>query len=81
MDKAIVTVMVEGSSIKKDLQIPIDISVKEISVALKKSLNLEEMNINISGYYMKIENPIGFLKGNDNLKKFNVCDGTRITLL
>jgi uncharacterized ubiquitin-like protein YukD len=81
MDKAIVTVTVEGTKLECDLEIPIDVSVKEICAALTKALKLEEKNINISGYYMKTENPIGFLKGNDNLKKFNVSTGSKITLL
>ncbi|WP_143315252.1 EsaB/YukD family protein [Clostridium sp. HBUAS56017] len=81
MDKAIVTVNVDESDIRKDLEIPIDISVKEVSAALSKALRLEEKNINISGYYLKTENPTCFLKGNDILKKFNICDGTKITLL
>lgn len=81
MEKAIVTVCVEGSNIHKDLEIPIDISVKEVCAALNRALQLKEKNINISGYYLKADNPICFLKGNDILKKFNISDGTRITLL
>ncbi|SMC29011.1 WXG100 protein secretion system (Wss), protein YukD [Clostridium acidisoli DSM 12555] len=81
MEKAIVTVGVDGTSIERDLEIPIDISVKEICAVLSKALNLEENKINITGYYLKAENPICFLKGNDILKKFNVSDGTKISLV
>ncbi|QLY81486.1 EsaB/YukD family protein [Clostridium intestinale] len=81
MDKAIVTVGVEGTNMEYDLEIPIDVSVKEICAALTKALKLDEKNISISGYYMKTENPICFLKGNDNLKKFSISTGTKITLL
>lgn len=81
MDKAIVTVETEDKAIKKDLEIPIDITVKEICLALNKALRLEEKNINISGYYIKTEHPINFLKGSDNLKMHNVCDGTKIILV
>lgn len=81
MDKAIVTVGIDGTSISRDLEIPIDISVKEICAVLSKTLNLEENRINITGYYLKTENPICFLKGNDILKKFNVSDGTKISLV
>ncbi|MBB6716653.1 EsaB/YukD family protein [Clostridium gasigenes] len=81
MDKAIVTVSVEGTNIEKDLEIPIDISVKEICAALKKALEIENIGINISGYYIKTKYPTRFLKGNDVLKKFDVCNGTKIILI
>ncbi|MDI9215855.1 MULTISPECIES: EsaB/YukD family protein [Clostridium] len=81
MDKAIVTVSIDGTNIEKDLEIPIDISVKEVCVAIKKALDIDNKHINISGYYIKTKHPTGFLKGNDILKKFNVCDGTKIILI
>jgi uncharacterized ubiquitin-like protein YukD len=81
MDKAIVTVSIDGTDIEKDLEIPIDISVKEICVAIKKALDIERKDINISGYYIKTEYPTRFLKGNDILKRFDICDGTKIILI
>jgi YukD. len=81
MEKAIVTVTIEGANLEKELEIPIDISVKEICAVLSKALELEEKKINITGYYMKTENPICFLKGNDILKKFNIANGTKISLV
>lgn len=81
MDKAIVTVSIDGTDIERDLEIPIDISVKEICVAIKKALDIEERGITISGYYIKTKYPTRFLKGNDILKKFDICDGTKIILI
>lgn len=81
MEKAIVTVTVEGTNIDKDLEIPIDISVKELCAVLSKALDLDKNNINITGYYIKTESPTCFLKGNDILKKFNVVNGTKISLV
>lgn len=81
MEKAIVTVTVDGTSIEKELEIPIDISVKEICAVLSKTLALDEKKVSITGYYIKTENPICFLKGNDILKKFNVANGTKISLV
>jgi uncharacterized ubiquitin-like protein YukD len=80
MERAIVTVETEDKSLKKDLEIPIDISVKELCAVLNKALMFKEKNIMISGFYIKSENPINFLKGNDNLKQHNICDGTKIIL-
>lgn len=81
MDKAIVTVMINNLLDEYELEIPTDVTVKEICAALSKALELEAKGINISGYYLKTENPTGFLKGNDILDKFNVGNGTTIILI
>lgn len=81
MDKAVITVKIEGQDQEYELEIPLDVSVKEICAALIKALKLEERKINISGYYIKAENPSCFLKGNDILKKFNISNGTTIILI
>ena len=81
MDKAVITVKIENQSQEYELEIPLDVSVKEICAALIKALKLEERNINISGYYIKTENPTCFLKGNDVLKKFNISNGTTMILI
>lgn len=81
MEKAIVTVKLEYTEKEYELEVPIDITVKEICAALSKALNLKGETVNISGYYIKTENPTCFLKGNDNLKKFNICNGSTIVLI
>lgn len=81
MESAIVTVKVEGIAKDYELEIPIDITVKEICAALSKALKLEEKRAHISGYYIKTENPTCFLKGNDVLKKFNISNGSTIILI
>lgn len=81
MDKAVVTVKIEGTDEEYELEIPTDVTVKEICAALSKALKLEERKIKISGYYIKTENPICFLKGNDVLKKYNIASGTTIILI
>lgn len=81
MDKAIVTVKVNELAGEYEVEIPIDVTVKEICAALSKALNLERKGINITGYYIKTENPIGFLKGSDMLKKYNIGNGSTIILI
>ena len=81
MDKAVITVKIENQNQEYELEIPLDVSVKEICAALIKALKLEERKINISGYYIKTENPTCFLKGNDVLKKFNISNGTTMILI
>lgn len=81
MEKAVVIVKIEGTDKEYELEIPIDITVKEICAALSKALKFEERNIKVSGYYIKIENPTGFLKGNDVLQKYGIANGSTIILI
>lgn len=81
MDKAIVTVKINELDGEYEIEIPIDVTVKELCAALGKALNLEKRGINITGYYIKTENPIGFLKGSDVLKKHNIANGSTIILI
>lgn len=81
MEKAVVIVKIEGTKEEYELEIPIDITVKEICAALNKALEFEEKNIKVSGYYIKTENPTGFLKGNDVLKKYGIANGSTIILI
>lgn len=81
MDKVIVTVRINEIDGEYELEIPIDVSVKELCAALGKALNLERRGINITGYYIKTENPTGFLKGSDILRKHNIANGSTIILI
>ena len=81
LKKALVTVNIEGVKGGHELEIPLEISVKEICASLSKALKIEEKNIKISGYYIKTENPTCFLKGNDILMKYNIANGTTIILI
>ena len=81
MTKGIVIVKIDGYEDEYELEIPLDVSVKEISAALMEALKLKERGINISGYYMRTENPTCFLKGNDVLNKYNIAFGSKIILI
>lgn len=81
MDKGIVIVKVDGLEEEYELEIPLNVTVKEICSALNKALELEEKGISISGYYIRTENPTCFLKGNDILKKYNISFGSKIILI
>ena len=81
MDKGIVIVNVDGQKEEYELEIPLTISVKELCAALSTALKLDEKNIEISGYYIRTENPTCFLKGNDILKDYNISFGSKIILI
>lgn len=80
MDKGIVIVKVGDSSLEYELEIPLNISVKEICISVLKALKIEG-NKNITGYYIKTENPTCFLKGNDILSDYGISSGSKIILV
>lgn len=81
MDKGIVIVTIDNKShIEYEVEIPLNICVKDIYLALLKAFKVEE-NRNLTGYYIKTENPTCFLKGNDILKDYGITSGSKIILL
>lgn len=80
MDKGIVIVKIDNEDKEYELEIPLRVSVKEICISLIKALNLEE-NKNLTGYYIKTENPTCFLKGNDILSNYGISSGSKIILV
>lgn len=81
MEKAIVTLKIQNTDEEYELEIPIDITVKELCNALNIGLKLRERNINISNYYIKTFNPLSFIKGRDILKDYGIRNGTIIELV
>lgn len=81
MDKAIITLKIQNTNEEYELEIPINITVKELCNALNRGLRLEERNIDISNYYIKTFNPLSFIKGRDILKDYGIRNGTIIELV
>lgn len=81
MDKAIITLKIQNTNEEYELEIPINITVKELCNALNVGLRLEERNIDISNYYIKTFNPLSFIKGRDVLKDYGIRNGTIIELV
>ena len=80
MDKGIVIVEIDKKNEEYEVEIPLNISVKDITTALLKAFKITN-NKNLTGYYIKTENPTCFLKGNDMLKDYGVTSGTKIILI
>lgn len=80
MDKGIVIVKIGGHKEEYELEIPLEVTVKEICLTLNKALKLEEKGIFINSYHIRTENPTCFLKGKDMLKKCGISDGSTIIL-
>lgn len=81
MDKAIITLKIKNTNEEYELEIPTNITVKELCNALNVGLRLEERNIDISNYYIKTFNPLSFIKGRDVLKDYGIRNGTIIELV
>ncbi|MGL5649508.1 MAG: EsaB/YukD family protein [Clostridium sp.] len=81
MEKGIVLVNLDRTDYQWELEIPLNISVKELCSILKKTLKFEELGVEVSGYYVRTENPTCFLKGNDILKNFKIGFGSKIVII
>ena len=80
MDRGIVIVTIDKTNMEFEVEIPLNITVREIYMALIKAFNIKD-NKNLTGYYIKTENPTCFLKGNDVLKDYGITSGSKIILL
>lgn len=80
MDRGIVIVTIDKTNKEFEVEIPLNITVREIYMALIKAFNMKD-NKNLTGYYIKTENPTCFLKGNDILKDYGITSGSKIILL
>ncbi|MBS5927806.1 MULTISPECIES: EsaB/YukD family protein [Clostridium] len=80
MNKGIVLVQVGNDEIEYELEIPLDITVKNICKSILKALKMDGRN-DIKGYYIKTENPTCFLKGNDILSDYGISSGSKIFLV
>ncbi|HIR00327.1 MAG TPA: hypothetical protein IAB23_11725 [Candidatus Scybalocola faecavium] len=66
---------------EKDLDIPLNISAKQLVLALNTAY---ELGIDVSdgrNIFLKAENPIVLLKGNKTLEELGVRDGTVINVI
>ena len=80
MDSGIVIVSIDKIQKEFELEIPLNITVKNIYVALMKALQIDD-NRSLTGYYIKTENPTCFLKGNDILIDYGITSGSKIILI
>lgn len=63
-----------------DIEVPLNISAKELVFALNSAYKLNIDTEDISKCYLKSENPIAFLKGNKTLREYKLRDGSIINI-
>lgn len=77
-NKAIIIFKIHKRNFETDLEIPLDISANDLVNALNTAFDLGIDTSDVSNCYLKAENPIVLLKGNKELDKFGVRNGTII---
>lgn len=80
MDKIVAVIYIHKSGKKFDVEIPLDITAKDLVVALNQAFNLGIDVGSITECYLKTENPIALLKGNTKLKDYKLRNGTVINI-
>ena len=70
METAIIIFHIHKEHRTVDLEVPLDLTAKELAAALNEAY----------GCYLKAQNPIMLLKGNRTLKEFGVRNGTIISM-
>ena len=80
MDKIVAVVYIHKSGKKFDIEIPLDITAKELVIGLNQAFNLGIDVGEITECYLKTENPIALLKGNTKLRDYRLRNGTVINV-
>jgi uncharacterized ubiquitin-like protein YukD len=80
MDKIVAVLHNHKTKEKVDIEIPLDISAKDLVLALNQSFNLGINIEDITECYLKTENPIALLKGNKSLRDYKIRNGTVINI-
>ena len=81
MDKAILILHFHKLNKKIDIEVPLNISAKELVIALNEAYNLKIDIEDISKCYLKCENPIALLKGDKTLKEYGLHNGSVINII
>ena len=77
---AIVMIKIYSRNVQEDLEIPLDITVNDLMIALNSAYGLDIDVSNIRSCYLKTENPIALLHGNKLLADYGIRNGTVLYL-
>ena len=79
-EKIIVEVIVRNQGIQEDIEIPTNITARELLVGLNEIYKLNIDTNDITNCYLKVENPIAFIKGNKCIGEYGLRNGSVINL-
>jgi uncharacterized ubiquitin-like protein YukD len=80
MEKIVAVLYIHEINKKIDIEIPLDITTKELVIALNQAFNFGIDINDITECYLKTENPIALLKGNTKLREYKLRNGTIINI-
>lgn len=79
MDKTIVVHFLDkAAKLDTDLEIPADITAKELLTALNQGFGLGIREEDLMSCYVKSENPIALLRGTKTLREYGLRNGSEI---
>ncbi|MBE6801978.1 MAG: hypothetical protein E7530_03745 [Ruminococcaceae bacterium] len=77
-DTAIIIFNILNRGFSVDLEVPLDISGNDLTVALNQAYQLGIDTADVKNCYLKAENPIALLRGNKTLKEYGIRNGSVI---
>jgi len=78
MEKIVVVLHIHKRNQRFDIELPVDITAKDLVIALNQAFNLGIDVDDITECYLKTENPITLLRGNKTLREYKIRNGTVI---
>ncbi len=77
-EKVIVTLVLEKKKIEMDIEIPTDITVRDLITALNEVFKLGINLDDVTKCHLQMENPIALLRGNKTLLSSGIREGSVI---
>ncbi len=79
MKKSVIVIFDNQKNNKKmDIEVPLNISANELIYGLNKGLGLGINTDDVAECYLCMDNPKALLRGDDELEKFGIHDGSVI---
>lgn len=77
-NKIVIVFNILKRNMSVDLEIPLDITTRELVIGLNQAYDLGIDTSDIKQCYLKAENPIALLRGNKLLSEYGLRDGSII---
>lgn len=77
-DRAVIIINIPEIGLREDLEIPTDITVNDLIIAIGKIYGRKVENEHIFDYYLRMDNPKALMSGERKLSEYEVRDGSEI---
>ena len=75
-DKVIVVFRIANMNVETDIEIPLNISANELIYGLNQAFHLRINMDNPDECYLRMENPIGLIRGDTILNEYGIRNGS-----